>query len=149
MSVASQASVGAGGYAGVIESSSIALCAMVNTPAAARLAGVFFCALTCRHAHLRSTRDVARGRLRARLRWRGADRLLRAQHDRRSGGTRHGERLRHVLGLPRRCRRGLGRAFLADAAGQAGHDRLTEWRREWDSNPRYAINVHTLSKRAP
>ena len=23
------------------------------------------------------------------------------------------------------------------------------WRREWDSNPRYAINVHTLSKRAP
>ena len=24
-----------------------------------------------------------------------------------------------------------------------------DWRREWDSNPRYAINVHTLSKRAP
>ncbi len=23
------------------------------------------------------------------------------------------------------------------------------WRRGWDSNPRYAINVHTLSKRAP
>ena len=23
------------------------------------------------------------------------------------------------------------------------------WRREWDSNPRYAVNVHTLSKRAP
>jgi hypothetical protein len=25
----------------------------------------------------------------------------------------------------------------------------THWRREWDSNPRYAINVYTLSKRAP
>jgi hypothetical protein len=24
-----------------------------------------------------------------------------------------------------------------------------KWRRRWDSNPRYAINVHTLSKRAP
>ncbi len=24
----------------------------------------------------------------------------------------------------------------------------TEWRREWDSNPRY-LSVHTLSKRAP
>jgi len=24
-----------------------------------------------------------------------------------------------------------------------------KWRREWDSNPRYAVNVHTLSKRAP
>jgi site-specific DNA recombinase len=24
-----------------------------------------------------------------------------------------------------------------------------DWRREWDSNPRYAVNVHTLSKRAP
>ena len=26
---------------------------------------------------------------------------------------------------------------------------LWGWRREWDSNPRYAVNVHTLSKRAP
>ena len=24
-----------------------------------------------------------------------------------------------------------------------------QWRREWDSNPRDAINVHTLSRRAP
>ena len=31
------------------------------------------------------------------------------------------------------------------ARGAAGE----MWRREWDSNPRYAINVHTLSKRAP
>ena len=23
------------------------------------------------------------------------------------------------------------------------------WRREWDSNPRYVISVHTLTKRAP
>ncbi len=26
---------------------------------------------------------------------------------------------------------------------------VPDWRREWDSNPRYAVNAHTLSKRAP
>lgn len=33
-----------------------------------------------------------------------------------------------------------------------GGDKGTNWsrlRRGWDSNPRYACNVHTLSKRAP
>ena len=27
--------------------------------------------------------------------------------------------------------------------------RITDWRREWDSNPRYPCEAHTLSKRAP
>jgi hypothetical protein len=26
---------------------------------------------------------------------------------------------------------------------------VKRWRREWDSNPRYGVAVHTLSKRAP
>ena len=32
---------------------------------------------------------------------------------------------------------------------QCGKARRRSWRREWDSNPRYAVNVYTLSKRAP
>ena len=31
----------------------------------------------------------------------------------------------------------------------SGPNTRRRWRREWDSNPRYAINVYTLSKRAP
>ena len=44
-----------------------------------------------------------------------------------------------------------GRAFGVDAylARRWPRALLWRWRREWDSNPRYAINVHTLSKRAP
>ena len=42
-----------------------------------------------------------------------------------------------------RERDGLGFTFL-DRVDQG----LDQWRREWDSNPRY-LAVHTLSKRAP
>ena len=67
---------------------------------------------------------------------------------------------RHVQRLRHRAQRG-GTAGRRDAAGrpravpggsvlgsQAGKNE-GEWRREWDSNPRYGISVHTLSKRAP
>ena len=30
-----------------------------------------------------------------------------------------------------------------------GRRQIVKWRRERDSNPRYAINIHTLSRRAP
>src|SRR4029078_2830874 len=106
--------------------------------------------IICRHANLGATRDVDVPRVRARVRRRRSHGPVRRANGRRRRGARSLLRLRGVLGGSRTYRDLLLRAFLDDDQGKAGTGGITgSWRREWDSNPRYAINVYTLSKRAP